>query len=168
MTWYDHLPNGHWKSRLLWRAACEKRAYELERSDRPLSCLPHTCLLGYSVNGKFKTLFALAKSENVKTDLWYPDSKRQYQLELFELKRLFNKELSEWNFLRNVILEVIAEHLRTLECFADALQWNVKGIGRVTRSWNSGGDIRSLPKKVQKIYANNNPDNIFDDLPSGQ
>jgi len=78
-----------------------KRAYELERVDRPLFRLPGTRLLGYSQGkgkqAKFKALFVLSKRVVQSPDPWFPDNGRIALLARREASALFSKENKQWH-----------------------------------------------------------------------
>jgi len=78
-----------------------KRAYELERPDRPLFRLPGTRLLGYSKgSGKkkeFKALYVLASKSVQRPDPWFPNDARVLWLGEREAMSILQKEQQKWN-----------------------------------------------------------------------
>lgn len=78
-----------------------KRAYELDRPNRPLFRLAKSRLLGYSTGkGKaqrFKALYVLAPRSVQKPDPWFPDDGRVMDLGHREAGIMLTKEQSQWN-----------------------------------------------------------------------
>lgn len=79
----------------------DKRAYELDRPERPLFRLPKSRLLGYAKGkGKrrsFKALYVLAKSAVQPPDPWFPGENRVIQLGEREAVSILRKERREWS-----------------------------------------------------------------------
>lgn len=78
-----------------------RRAYELERPDRPLFVLPGTRLLGYSggrgKNKSFRALYVLAAKSVQRPDPWFPDDARITALGEREASIIFAREQKQWN-----------------------------------------------------------------------
>lgn len=75
-----------------------KRAYELERPDRPLFVPKGTNLLGYDRGKKkgFKALYVLVKEVTQKPDPWFPSDTRVAHLAEEEASRMLAKEAKKW------------------------------------------------------------------------
>lgn len=77
-----------------------KRAYEMDRPDRPLFRLAGTRLLGYSTgrgkNQRFKALYVLAPKAVQKPDPWFPDNARVMSLGEREAMSILEKEQRKW------------------------------------------------------------------------
>ncbi len=75
-----------------------KRAYEMERPDRPLFRLAGTRLLGYGTKGGgFKALYVLASKSVQRPDPWFPDDNRVLWLGEREAMEILRKEQQKWN-----------------------------------------------------------------------
>jgi hypothetical protein len=78
-----------------------KRAYELERPDRPLFVPRGTRLLGYGKGrGKkreFRALYVLAARAVQEPDPWFPGDSRVLRLGEIEAIRILRKEQAQWN-----------------------------------------------------------------------